>query len=160
MLPLVLAYLSSHISAKRIAEPTETPWDFPVVAYAPHSSGYKQGQYVYLDWGQLTAQEGLRFRLPEPSGTLDKSESQHERPTEVTFRVLEESPGHQLVEVADKDSDYHTIGRYLVVDESPKPLYYRSWGAATLVLGFLPGLIAGFEAGRMTYRRLNRWAKP
>jgi hypothetical protein len=152
---LVLAYLSSHISAKRLAEAEEPPWDFPVVAYSMHGSNSEQGRYLYLDWEQLASEEGVRFRLPEPTGKVDKTGSKHGRRTEVTFRVLDESPRGQLVEVVDKDSDYNTIGRYLVVDESPRPLYYRSWGASTLVLGLLPGLIAGFEAGRFVYRRLN-----
>ena len=78
-LPLLLAYLSSHISAKRLAEAEEPPWDFPVVAYSMHGSNSKQGRYLYLDWEQLASREGVRFRLPEPTGKVDKTGSKHGR---------------------------------------------------------------------------------
>jgi hypothetical protein len=149
---VMATFLISHSSALRFVEEERPPDAFPVLVYAgdrqrPVPENYRV--VPWSEWPRLAGEHpGASLIPPETAGTIDLGED-----SRATFSVSSEN-ATQTVELTWTvgTDEYHT--RYVVHAAHIEPLYYRTMGGRTFLMGALVGFLAGVVVGRGLRRRL------
>ena len=146
----------SYLTAETYDQGLEPRRSFPVVAVQARSAESSEVQYQMIRWVDLKEtrrrEPQLTFRLPAPQGRFDLPTQKDFLPS-VQFKVLESTSAGQLVEVVWAEADYETYAKYFTDGSSVQPRYFRVWGAGSMFIGFIPGLIAAWLLGWLVRRR-------
>ena len=161
VLQLVAFFLVTALCAQALSYltaltyvPSATPnGQFPVVAVLRNEPTSTKVQYQLLRWWEIRktplSASPPSFKLPELQGQFALPNEGDYEPS-VEFKVIETTGNRQLVEVTWRDEDYVFYSKYSTDGTTVWPAYLRIWGASSMMIALIPGLILTWLFGRIT----------
>ncbi len=124
---------------------------FPVVAVRQSEPKSTGAQYQLMRWSEIEknrrSASPLTFKLPELHGYFQLPMEGEFRPA-VDFKVIETTGDRQVIAVTSMHDDYVFYSKYATDGSAVWPVSLRIWGASSMMIALIPGLVLTWLLGR------------
>jgi hypothetical protein len=147
----LLAQAYTYLTAESYAQGTTPNRNFPMVAVRRNEPASAGVQYQLTHWFEMEkiqrSAAPLTFKLTELQGHFVLPLEGEYQPS-VEFKVIETAGDRQLIAVTSMEEDYVFYSKYSTDGTSVWPVSLRIWGANSMVVALVPGLVLTWLLGR------------
>ncbi len=148
----LLAQAYTYLTAETYVQGATPNRHFPVVAVRRSEPTSTKVQYQLVRWLEIEKSQlsalAPTFKLPELQGHFELPNEGDYEPS-VDFKVIETTGDRQLIEVTSREEDYVFYSKYSTDGTAVWPAYLRIWGASSMMIALIPGLVLTWLLGRV-----------
>lgn len=141
----------TYLTAESYAQGATANSNFPVVAVRRSEPTSTPVKYQLMRWFEMEknrrSASPLTFKLPELHGHFQLPMDGEYQPS-VDFKIIETTGDRQLIAVTSMEDDYVFYSKYVTDGSTVWPMSLRIWGAGSMMIAMLPGLVLTWLLGR------------